>query len=752
VACRRCLDDPADRCPACGSPTEATLAGSRVLDGKLELERRLGEGGMGAVYRARHVSLGRSMAVKLIRRTGVQDAGYVARFRSEAAALGRLKHPAIVDVSDFGLDARDGGVPYLVMELLEGVSLDEHCARVGVLSLAEAVPILEGIAEAVDFAHRSGVIHRDLKPSNVLLLSDSSVPRVKLLDFGLACLDSPTRKAVGWADFWPETDDKQNATTRVADPAAPDWRGQQAGIGRAETITRPGSAAGESSSVPTTSLGSPVAELAAGSTQPGELIGTPPFMAPERFKGAASPDSDVYALGVIAYLLLTGQTPFSGSLGAIVRGHQQEPPPPPSGLCPALGARVDAVILRSLEKDPARRQPSAGALARELAAVAHERENRAWYARELPRRLTLALGLALAAAVAAPGVASLPPVASLERAALDARLALAPARTADPRLLIVLIDDASLAGEPRSLAEMAEPIATELERVFDAGAAGIAIDLLLPEPWGRSRTFARLVVARHERLVLAAHAGDGGFVGPEALSGLSRVALGEARADEAFGLVNLDEDPDGVVRRGRLRFATEGGGTARSWAAAAARVLGADPVEPPSFILDSRDIPAEARIPWRELPSRLSSEPSRFKDRLVLLGAQLSGSGDETFRVSPPRAGRATLPGVLVQARAIDTILAGFPIREAVGSLVLAGTATLAGLVAAAVLLGGRVGIGATPVALVAWPVAAWAGFVLSRRIVPVAAPIVLIASVAILALLLRRVLPAPPWQKRSGR
>ena len=186
-SCGRCLDDGALPCCGTGDLLTEPFPGPPLVDGKYLLERRLGAGGMGSVYRALHVGLGKVFAVKVIRSLFSAAPQAVARFRIEAQALGRLSHPNVVAVTDYGVDPRRGGLPYLVMEHLPGESLLGHVERQGPLSPEDAVRLLGPVAAALDHAHREGILHRDLKPSNVFLaVADDGSLVPKLLDFGLA--------------------------------------------------------------------------------------------------------------------------------------------------------------------------------------------------------------------------------------------------------------------------------------------------------------------------------------------------------------------------------------------------------------------------------------------------------------------------------------------------------------------------------------------------------------------------------------
>ena len=172
-------------------PEAATEIAPSLIDEKYRIEGQLGHGGMGRVYRARHLELGKLFALKLVQPHRSHRPESVARFRIEAQALGRLNHPNIVQVTDFGVDSRAG--PYLVMEYIEGMTLGAYLKDRRSLPLEEALPIFSRISRALDHAHDAGILHRDLKPANVLLVPrEASHHDVKILDFGIArFLDNP---------------------------------------------------------------------------------------------------------------------------------------------------------------------------------------------------------------------------------------------------------------------------------------------------------------------------------------------------------------------------------------------------------------------------------------------------------------------------------------------------------------------------------------------------------------------------------
>jgi serine/threonine-protein kinase len=166
-------------------PATGGLSIGIVLQGTYRIVRPLAEGGCGEIYLAAHTRLPGRFAVKLLHRSLVRDSDAFSRFQQEAEITSSLRHPHIVQVFDFNVT--DGGVPYLVMELLEGKLLAQRSAAAGALDPAAAVNIIDQIASALNAAHSRGIVHRDLKPENVMLLADAGVEDfVKVLDFGIS--------------------------------------------------------------------------------------------------------------------------------------------------------------------------------------------------------------------------------------------------------------------------------------------------------------------------------------------------------------------------------------------------------------------------------------------------------------------------------------------------------------------------------------------------------------------------------------
>ena len=260
--------------------------------GNYKIVRVIGEGGMGTVYLAEHPMIGKRVAVKMLRPDLGTDPGLVSRFFQEARAVNEIRHPNIVDISDFG--KTEDGIVYLVMELLEGRSLRDRLNAEGALPIEDVVTICGQVCDALAAAHRVGIVHRDLKPDNIFLLQDPAQPgvlRSKLYDFGVAKLLGEQDKQVGH-----------------------------------KTIA--GSVVG------TPYYMSPEQALC-------------------QEVGAAS---DIYSMGVVMFEMVTGRVPFNAEqlvllLNAILR----QPAPPASEFRPEVPPFLDRLSLRCLEKDPGAR-------------------------------------------------------------------------------------------------------------------------------------------------------------------------------------------------------------------------------------------------------------------------------------------------------------------------------------------------------------------------------------------------------------
>jgi hypothetical protein len=298
------VNHPAPRA-ATSKPADPMMG--RVVAGRYRLESRLGEGGMGIVYRARHVLIDRVVALKLIRPDLRGETHLRAWMLREARAANRVDHAHIIDIHDIG--ETEEGELYLVMEYLVGIALSSELAR-GPMALSRGVDILEQMCAALGRAHDLGVVHRDLKSDNILLSTKGGRKDfVKILDFGLAHLAMDPRLA-----------------------------------------------------------------------PKGAVFGTPEYMAPEQARGEeAGPQSDLYALGVLFFEMLTGQLPFrSNDRETLLEMQRSAPPPRPRSIKADVLPAAEQIVLKLLEKDRRRRFQDAHHLHEELKALQRSLPSTAW--------------------------------------------------------------------------------------------------------------------------------------------------------------------------------------------------------------------------------------------------------------------------------------------------------------------------------------------------------------------------------------
>lgn len=257
-----------------------------IVAGKYELVRQIGQGGMAVVYEATHLRLQQRLAIKVLRPDIKDFQQVLARFEREARATAQLRSVHTARVVD--VDTLADGLPYIVMEYLEGVDLDAALQAGGPMPMEQAVDITLQVADAMAEAHALGTVHRDLKPANLFVCHIGNRPVIKVLDFGIS-------KSADEGD------------SRI--------------------------------------------------THPNAYFGTPCYAAPEQLRSATDADarSDIWSLGIILFELLTGRTPFVGSATAVVAKVMTDPIPWPLELRPDLSRDLARVVLKALERDPAKR-------------------------------------------------------------------------------------------------------------------------------------------------------------------------------------------------------------------------------------------------------------------------------------------------------------------------------------------------------------------------------------------------------------
>ena len=364
----------------------------QTLDDKYSVERELGRGGMGTVYLATHLGTERPVAVKIIAPQFMKRAEFVERFRREARAAGRLRHPNVVDVTDFGLaETINGRVAYLVMEYLDGCTLGEILEEEKNLPVAWTLDILEQVCSAVQEAHTQGIIHRDLKPDNIWLEPNQRGGyTVKVLDFGIAKLEEsmavdaesvgllstarsqarPTHAGIEYDETVVEGGSPTLFTEASTIALAPEIGSEDKTALFSDLRTISSDSAVVGTRVISDELGgspstAPAITSTTDLTRVGAVLGTPLYMSPEQCRGdKLDARSDIYSIGVIAYQMLSGNTPFSGDFTDVMEAHRVEQPPDLEAK--NVRRKLKKVILSTLEKDPDKRPQTAEALASEL--------------------------------------------------------------------------------------------------------------------------------------------------------------------------------------------------------------------------------------------------------------------------------------------------------------------------------------------------------------------------------------------------
>jgi serine/threonine-protein kinase len=291
-----------------------SLEGRALADGRFRIAKPIGSGASGEVYRGVHTALRRSVAVKVLHPALAASQDYCTRFYVEALATSQLDHRNVMRVLDYGQEP--DGVLYIVMELLDGISLDRLLEQEGRLSERRIVDIVAQACTGLAHAHDAGVIHRDIKPENLVVVKgrdDDGRPAdlVKVCDFGIAHLA---------------------AAAKEGGP-------------------------------------SPADEI-----DTSRIVGTPAYMSPEQIQNdPVDARTDVYSLGVVLYELATGELPFvTDDMMELLRWHMIAPPPPPSTLRPDLSTQLEKVILKALEKEPKDRFPDTRALRVALREITDE--------------------------------------------------------------------------------------------------------------------------------------------------------------------------------------------------------------------------------------------------------------------------------------------------------------------------------------------------------------------------------------------
>ncbi len=669
-----------------GSRPRSVFAAGEMINSRFRILRFLGQGGMGQVFAAEDLELGATVALKVIRPEISRRPRSVERFKREVHLARQVTHPNVCRIFDL-FEAKSS---------LQGWGQDGPPLMFITMEMVEGETLAERLRQVKRFSPKQ------------------ALPLIREM---AAALDAAHSAGILHLDF-------KSSNVMLADTPT----------GPRVVVTDFGLAQGRH-------------DAGTGPHLDGTgFSGTPAYASPEMVVGDdPTPAADLYSLGVVIYEMLTGMLPFrtpSARATALLRLEQD--PPSPRTWRPELDRTWDQAVMRCLERCPQQRFANAAMLIEALTGETRPASRPQPWHRRPAAAVALVLGVGSALLVTLLN----PLFQTLENRWLDLRIYLAPLQSPRHPLLLVLIDEPTIESLPTALMDLADDLGSQLTTALASGAAGVGIDLLLPAAWSHSEPFSNLVLRHPEKLALAAFSPPGkDVIGTRAVDGLTTAALGPKRTQDLFGFVNLDQERDGLIRRAQTHHHDVQGELRSSFAARMVQILQSNRPEMlnehPFWIDFTVDWQQLEQISWRDFAPILATDPERVRNRLVLVGSTYIGTGDGRHRVPHPHSLPGEIPGTIIQALTIHTLLDGAPLKELTRSWLMVATAALASLAAAAQLLARPAW--ASAILIVGWSLASYLMFLSNMTLLPVAS----VGSAILLATTVAHLLHRRPRKER---
>ena len=585
---------------------------------------KLGEGGMGVVYKAQDTKLDRTVALKFFPPHLSINKEEKKRFIHEAKAAAALDHQNICAVHEIG-ETEDGQM-FIAMAFYEGETLKDKIEK-GPLNINEAIDIAIQITEGLDKAHKKNITHRDIKSANIIITEEGVV---KIVDFGLAKLKGHTKLT------------KEGTTMGTVAYMSPEQiLGEEV-----DQITD------------IWSFGVVLYEM---------ITGQLPF------KGEYEQTVLYSVLNKEPIPLTSLRKDIPKKLESIVSKSLEKDLSNRYQNIKEIQEELKNTTTSTLAESTSQAELDS-VNNNKVTSKLHESFNKNLYrilsGQKVPKRIKKALILNLIFVLCFWLLKDFPLFQNFENLLVDFRFQLTPTITPDNRILLISFDETTMQLDPTLLVEKADEMGALLQNVMDAGAKGIAIDFILPERWNQSESFVKFILKNQGNLILASYIKkDSTLIGPELISGLIMAAIGSPEQVEAlFGFINIKPDSDGRIRSANIGLQKQNGEWIYSMSAKLFQILtgndlSSKQVQKPQWINYSVNWRKFQKVYWRDLPLFLKQKPGLFKSKIVLVGGEYEGSQD--FHKIPHRLGLDfdEASGLTINALILNTLLQNKPIR-----------------------------------------------------------------------------------------